>query len=167
MRETFAQFLSRFDRQFFAIKVEMRDTRHFLAIKVFWQHGHICKRRGWCPDSDWQWKDGRKELLKVLSNGWRKGKKRTTQCQGRRPVHDRQVKWVRWLSQHLWTTWRRKFLVRNHPIGKAEEVIMWNLHSLRLTSRTRSKDDVVIIITLDWMRDLIAISLSKGFLNLS
>ena len=44
---------------------------------------------------------------------------------------------------------------------------MGNLHSLWLTSRTRSKDDVVIIISLDWMRDLIASPLSKDFLNLS
>ena len=44
---------------------------------------------------------------------------------------------------------------------------MGNLHSFRLTSRTRSKDNVVVIIALDWMRDLIASPLSKGFLNLS
>ena len=44
---------------------------------------------------------------------------------------------------------------------------MGNLHSFRLTSRTRSKDDVVVIIALDWMRDFIVIPLGKGFLNLS
>ena len=44
---------------------------------------------------------------------------------------------------------------------------MGNLHSLRFTSRTRSKDDVVIIIALDWMRDFIAGPFIKGFLNLS
>ena len=44
---------------------------------------------------------------------------------------------------------------------------MGNLYSLRLTSCTRSKDNVVVIITLDWMRNLITSPLSKGFLNLS
>ena len=43
---------------------------------------------------------------------------------------------------------------------------MGNLHSLWLTSRTRSKDNVVVIIALDWMCDLIASPLGKGFLNL-
>lgn len=33
---------------------------------------------------------------------------------------------------------------------------------LRLTSRTRSKDNVVIIISLDWMRDFIVVPWAKA-----
>ena len=43
---------------------------------------------------------------------------------------------------------------------------MGDLHSLRLTSRTRSKDDVVVVISLDWMGHLVAGSLNKSFMDL-
>ena len=55
-------------------------------------------------------------------------KKGSSKSQGRCPVHDRQVKGIGRLRQHLRTLWRCKFLVRNHPVGKAEQVIVRNLH---------------------------------------
>ena len=136
LREAIAQLLSCLDRQLLAVKVEMRQLRQLLAVKVIRQQGHIREGRRRSPDSNRQTENRLKQLLEILSHSRRQGKKSPSQGQSRCPIHDRQVKRIRRLSQHLRTLRSRKLLIRNHPIRKAEQIIVGNLHSLRFASRS-------------------------------
>ena len=134
LREAIAQLLSCLDRQLLAVKVEMRQLRQLLAVKVIRQQGHIRERRRRRPDSNRQTENRIKQLLEILSHSRRQGKKSPSQGQSRCPIHDRQIKRIRRLSQHLRTIRSRKLLICNHPIRKAEQIIVGNLYSLRFAS---------------------------------
>ena len=144
----------------------MRQLRQLLAVKVIRQQGHIREGRRRSPDSNRQTENRLKQLLEILSHSRRQGKKSPSQGQSRCPIHDRQIKRIRRLSQHLRTLRSRKLLIRNHPIRKAEQIIMGNLHPLRLASRSRCENDVIVIISLHRMAKLIRRSLSESCLNL-
>ena len=71
LREAIAQLLSCLDCQLLTVKVEMRQLRQLLTIKVIRQQGHIRKGRRRSPDSNRQTENRLKQLLKILSHSRR------------------------------------------------------------------------------------------------
>ena len=88
LREAIAQLLSCLDCQLLTVKVEMRQLRQLLAVKVIRQQGHVRKGRCRSPDSNRQTENRLKQLLEILSHCRRQGKKSPSQGQSRRPIHD-------------------------------------------------------------------------------
>ena len=71
LREAITQFLSCLDCQLLTVKVEMRQLRQLLAVKVIRQQGHIREGRRRSPDSNRQTENRLKQLLEILSHSRR------------------------------------------------------------------------------------------------
>ena len=71
LREAIAQLLSCLDCQLLAVKIEMRQLRQLLAVKVIRQQGHIREGRCRSPDSNRQTENRLKQLLEILSHSRR------------------------------------------------------------------------------------------------